>query len=150
EDKALSQKTWNELPPISISEVLSNVKPGATVLLEGRKAQGSAAAPLLAQQRYGRGQTLAFTATDTWRWRMRMDSKSNAHETFWRQMLRYLVSAAPMQIEVAAEQGVYAMDDLVRIVADIRDKHYNPVNDAKTTVRVTKPSGVTVVVPLQF
>jgi hypothetical protein len=129
------------------------VKPGATVLLEGRGTGTGAAArsaPLLVQQRYGRGQTLAFTATDTWRWRMRMDSKSNAHETFWRQMLRYLVSVAPMQIEVGAEQDVYVMDDAVRIVADIRDKHYNAVNDAKATVRVTKPSGATVDVPLKF
>jgi uncharacterized membrane protein len=153
EDRALSQKTWNDLPPISISEVLTNVKPGATVLLEGRGTGAGTAArsvPLLAQQRYGRGQTLAFTATDTWRWRMRMDSKSNAHETFWRQMLRYLVSGAPMQIEVGAEQDVYVMDDSIRVVADIRDKHYNAVNDAKATVRVTKPSGATLDVPLKF
>jgi hypothetical protein len=104
----------------------------------------------LAQQKYGRGQTLALTATDTWRWRMKMDSKSNAHETFWRQMLRYLVSGTPRQIEVSAQQDVYVMDDTVRVVADIRDKHYNPVNDARATARITKPSGGTVDVPLKF
>ena len=96
EDRAVSQKTWNDLPPISISEGLKNVKPGAAVLLEAKRAGASSPpVPLLALQRYGRGQTLAFTATDTWRWRMRMDSKSNAHETFWRQLLRYLVSNTP-------------------------------------------------------
>ena len=151
EDRAVSQKTWNELPAISISEVLKTVKPGATLLLEGKRTGASSSvAPLLAQQRYGRGQTLAFTATDTWRWRMRMDSKSNAHETFWRQMLRYLVSGTPRQIEVGAEKDVYVMDDTVRIVADIRDKHYNPVNDARASARVTKPSGTTIDVPLKF
>ena len=151
EDRAASQKTWNDLPPISISEGLKNVKPGATVLLEGKRASAPAAVvPLLAQQRYGRGQSLAFTATDTWRWRMRMDSKSTAHETFWRQMLRYLVSGTPNQVEVGAEKDVYVMDDTVRVVADIRDKHYNAVNDAHATVRVTKPSGKTLDVPLKF
>src|SRR5262245_24831260 len=151
EDRALSQKTWNELPPISISETLRTVKPGATVLLEAKRAGASSpAVPLLAQQRYGRGQTLAFTATDTWRWRMRMDSKSNAHETFWRQMLRYLVSSTPDRIEVGGEQDVYVMDDTVRVVADIRDKKYNPVNDARATARITKPSGATVDIPLKF
>ena len=151
EDRALSQEIWNELPPISISEALKAVKPGATVLLEAKRTGSSApAVPLLVQQRYGRGQTLAFTATDTWRWRMRMDSKSNAHETFWRQMLRYLVSGSPMQIEVGADQDVYVMGDSVRIVADIRDKRYNAVNDAHATVRVTKPSGATLNVPLKF
>lgn len=151
EDRALSQKTWNDLPLISIAEPLSGVKPGATVLLEARRS-GSAGAPipLLVQQRYGSGQTLAFTATDTWRWRMRMDSKSNAHETFWRQMLRYLVSSSPLQTEVSTEQDVYAMDDTGRIVADIRDKRFNAVTDALATARVTKPSGETVDVPLRF
>ena len=151
EDRAINQKTWNELPPISVSEVLTGVKPGASVLLEARKTGGSSqAVPLLIQQRYGRGQTLALTASDTWRWRMRMDSKSNAHETFWRQMLRYLVSTTPLQTEVAADQDVYAMDDTVRIIADIRDKRFNPVNDAHATARITKPSGVVVDVPLKF
>lgn len=151
EDRVLSQKTWNDLPLISIAETLNGVKAGATVLLEARRSESAGTpVPLLVQQRYGRGQTLAFTATDTWRWRMRMDSKSNAHETFWRQMLRYLVSSSPLQTEVSAEQDVYAMEDTVRIVADIRDKRFNAVPEAHATARVTRPSGATVDVPLKF
>ena len=152
EDRGANQKAWNELPQISVSQVLSNVKPGASVLLEARRVEGSGpqSAPLLIQQRYGRGQTLALTAADTWRWRMKMDSKNNAHETFWRQMLRYLVSGTPQQIEIGTEKEVYALDDTVSIVADIRDKKFNPVGDANATARVTKPSGVVVDVPLKF
>ena len=152
DDRGVNQKAWNELPPISVSQVLANVKPGASVLLEARRVEGagSQSAPLLVQQRYGRGQTLALTAADTWRWRMRMDSKNNAHETFWRQMLRYVVSGTPRQIEIGAERDVYAMDDIVNIVADIRDKRFNPVSDAHATARVTKPSGLVVDVPLSF
>jgi uncharacterized membrane protein len=152
DDRGANQKAWNDLPPISVSEVLSNVKPGASVLLEARRVEGGGpqSAPLLVQQRYGRGQTLALTASDTWRWRMRMDSKNNAHETFWRQMLRYVVSGTPNQIEIGAEKDVYSMDDTVNIVADVRDKKFNPVSDAHATARVTKPSGVVVDVPLKF
>jgi uncharacterized membrane protein len=151
EDRAQNQKTWNELPPVSVSQALTNVKPGATVLLEARKVEGGGAqVPLLAQQRYGRGQTLALTASDTWRWRMRMDSKNNAHETFWRQMLRYVVSGTPRQIEVGTAKDVYSMDDTVNLVADVRDKKFNPVGDAHATARVTKPSGAIVDVPLNF
>jgi hypothetical protein len=79
-----------------------------------------------------------------------MDSKSTAHETFWRQTLRYLVSTTPFQTEVSAEQDVYAVDDMVRVIADIRDKRFNPVNDAHATARITKPSGAVVDVPLKF
>jgi len=81
---------------------------------------------------------------------MKMDSKNNAHETFWRQMLRYLVSGTPQQIEIGTEREVYALDDNVNIVADIRDKRFNPVADAHATARVTKPSGTIVDVPLKF
>ena len=151
EDRAQNQKTWNELPPVSVSQALTSVKPGATVLLEARKADGAGAhIPLLVQQRYGRGQTLALTASDTWRWRMRMDSKNNAHETFWRQMLRYVVSGTPRQTEVSTAKDVYSLDDTINIVADVRDKKYNAAGDANATARVTKPSGATVDVPLKF
>ena len=151
EDRGANQKAWAELPPISISEALANVKPGATVLLEARKVDGSGAqVPLLVQQRYGRGQTLALTASDTWRWRMRMDAKNNSHETFWRQMLRYVVSGTPQQIEVSTAKDVYSMDDTVNIVADVRDKKFNAVGDAHATARVTKPSGAIIDVPLKF
>ncbi|MBV9929312.1 MAG: hypothetical protein JOZ96_30140 [Acidobacteria bacterium] len=154
EDRQQSQKTWSELPPVSVPEAPAGVKPGATVLLEARRAEGAGraggAVTLLAQQRYGRGQALAFAASDTWRWRMRMDSKSNAHENFWRQMLRYLVQTTPRQFEVAAEQDVYADGDTVRIVADLRDKKFDPAADARAVAHVTKPSGATVEVPLRF
>jgi hypothetical protein len=81
---------------------------------------------------------------------MGMDSKSNAHENFWRQMLRYLVQFSPRQFEVAAEQDVYAPGDAVRIVADIRDRKFHPVTDARASARIVKPSGATVDVPLRF
>lgn len=151
EDRAASQKIWNDLPPVSVPEALDGVKPGATVLVEARRASGGGApVPLLAHQRYGRGHALAFTASDTWRWQMKMDSKSNAHENFWRQMLRYLVSISPAQVEVAAEQDVYGLGDPVRVVADVRDKKFNAAADAQASARVVKPSGATVEVPLRF
>jgi hypothetical protein len=79
-----------------------------------------------------------------------MDSKSTAHETFWRQMLRFLVSGTPLQTEVSSERDVYALDDTVRIVADVRDKKFNAISDAHTIARVTKPSGAVIDVPLKF
>lgn len=65
-------------------------------------------------------------------------------------MLRYVVSGTPQQIEIGAERDVYAMDDTINIVADVRDKRFNPVSDAHATARVTKPSGTIVDVPLKF
>jgi hypothetical protein len=60
------------------------------------------------------------------------------------------VSTTPLQTELNSEHDVYVMDDTLRLVADIRDKRFNPVSDAHVTARVTKPSGATVDVPLKF
>src|SRR5262249_52388697 len=73
EDRNLSVKAWEELPPISVPEVLTNPKPGASVILEARSvADKNRSVPLLAEERYGRGRTMALTTNDTWRWRMEM------------------------------------------------------------------------------
>ena len=81
---------------------------------------------------------------------MELESKNNAHEAFWRQMLRYLVSTTPGPVEAASERDVYATGDPVNLHAEVDDKKYEPVKDAQVTARITKPSGATVEVPMQF
>jgi len=151
EDRALSAKAWEELPPISIPELLTSAKPGATVILEANNINDrNRTAPLLAEERYGRGRTMALTANDTWRWRMETPSKNNSHETFWRQLLRYLVSATPRQYEVAAERDVYTKGDAVVLRGEVNDKKFNAVTDAQVVARITKPSGATAEIPLKI
>ena len=150
-DPAANAKAWDELPPITVPESLTQTKPGATVLVEARGLRDrNRAVPLLAEQRYGRGRTLALTASDTWRWRMELDLKNIAHETFWRQLLRYLVSTTPGPVEAASERDVYAAGDVVGLRADVGDKKYEPIKDAQVTAQITKPSGASVIVPMKF
>jgi hypothetical protein len=151
EDRALSAKAWEELAPISIPEMLAGAKPGATVILEANAINDrNHTTPLLVEERYGRGRSMALTANDTWRWRMEMPSQNNAHETFWRQLLRYLVSASPRQYEVAAERDVYTKGDMVILRGEVSDKKFNAVTDAQVVARVTKPSGATAEIPLKI
>lgn len=151
EDRNLSAKAWSELPPITVPEVLSNSKPGATTVLEARSTNApNRVVPLLVEQRYGRGRSMALTTNDTWRWRMELDSKNTSHETFWRQMLRHLVSTTPDQFEVTAERDVYLSSEPINIRADINDKKFDAVTDAQVTAVVTKPSGVTSELPLKI
>jgi len=151
EDRALSAKAWEELPPISIPELLANAKPGATVILEANNINDrNRTTPMLAEERYGRGRTLALTSNDTWRWRMELPSQNYAHETFWRQLLRYQVSATPNQYEVAAERDVYTKGDTVVLRGEVNDKKFNAVTDAQVVARVTKPSGATAEIPLKI
>jgi uncharacterized membrane protein len=151
EDRNLSAKAWDELPPISIPEILAQTKPGATVILEARNiTDRNRVVPLLAEERYGRGRTMALTTNDTWRWRMELDSKNTSHETFWRQLLRYLVSTTPNQYEAAAERDVYAPGDTLNLRGEVNDKKFDPVTDAQVTATVTKPSGASAEIPLQI
>lgn len=154
EDDAANSKSWEELPLVSIPQAFGAVKPGAAVLLEARRTNNNraegAAVPLLVEERYGRGLSLALAASDTWRWQMRLDAKKNQHETFWRQMLRYLASQAPRQTEISATQAVSALGDQVRLVADVRDGKFEPIKDARVKARVSAPSGEIAEVPLVF
>jgi uncharacterized membrane protein len=151
EDRALSAKAWDELPLISLPEILTTAKPGASVILEARNTNDrNLVAPLLTEQRYGRGRAMALTSNDTWRWRMELPSQNNAHETFWRQLLRYLVSATPNQYEVGAERDVYPTGDVVTLRGEVNDKKFNPITDAQVVALVTKPSGASIEIPLKI
>ncbi|MGH9800529.1 MAG: glutamine amidotransferase, partial [Blastocatellia bacterium] len=151
EDRAQSAKVWDEMPPISVPEALTTTKPGATVILEARHiTDKNRVLPLLVEQRYGRGRTLAFTTNDSWRWRMEVSSQYNHHETFWRQLLRYLVSTTPRQFEVASERDVYVPGDTISLRSEVNDKKFEPIRDAQVTATITKPSGATVDLPLKI
>ncbi len=151
EDRNQSAKIWDELPLISVPEALTSLKPGATTILEARHVTDkNRVLPLLAEQRYGRGRTMALTTNDTWRWRMEMPSQNNYHETFWRQLLRYLVSTTPNQFEVASERDVYVAGDTVNLRSEINDKKFEAIRDAQVTARVAKPSGATIELPLKI
>ncbi|HQR33555.1 MAG TPA: glutamine amidotransferase [Blastocatellia bacterium] len=151
EDRAQSAKVWDDLPPISIPEALTSTKPGATIILEARHiTDKNRVLPLLVEQRYGRGRTLAFTTNDSWRWRMEVSSQYNYHETFWRQLLRYLVSTTPGQFEVSSERDVYVPGDTISLRSEINDKKFEPIRDAQVTTTITKPSGGTVELPLKI
>ncbi len=151
EDRNQSAKIWDELPAISIPEILTGTKPGATIILEARGVNDKTRnLPLLVEQRYGRGRSLAFTTNDSWRWRMEVSSQNNYHETFWRQLLRYLVSTTPRQFEVASERDVYVPGDTISVRSEINDKKFEAIRDAQVTAIVTKPSGATVELPLKI
>lgn len=135
-------KSWEQMPAITLPEVLSETKPGATVILEARSADGAGqSAPLLVEERYGRGRTLAMMASDTWRWRMMLDSKNKVFETFWRNLMRYMVESVRRQVEADLERTAYVTGEPVRIRVEVADKKFTGIADAQVSARVTTPTG---------
>jgi uncharacterized membrane protein len=142
DQREANQAAWEQMPPVTIPEILVETKPGATVILEARsKTDQTRAVPVLAEERYGRGRTIALTTSDTWRWRMLLDSRNNSYESFWRNMLRYLVESVRRQVEVQSDRTNYATGEPVRLRAEVADKKYSSVSDAQVNARVTSPTG---------
>ncbi|MDX1487443.1 MAG: hypothetical protein R3268_04530, partial [Acidiferrobacterales bacterium] len=131
---------------------LHRVKPGALILLEGRAPALQAPLPVLTQQRFGRGQVLAFNVQDTWRWQMHQDIPldDQSHETLWRQLLRWLAQSAPNRVTIHAGAQDVSAQEPVEITAEVVDAAYLPQNNADVHLRVTTPLGDRLRLPMTW
>lgn len=141
-------RSWDHLPQLKDWNVVDRPKPGAVTLAEVTTPSARTPRPLLAFQRFGRGQALALMTSSTWQWQMKQDSKDKSFETFWRQITRWLVSTAKPPVTVETDRETYSRDEPIRVRAEVRDKSYHAINDAQVEATITTPSGRTVVRPL--
>lgn len=145
-----SLKAWEQMPAITLPETASGIKPGATVILEARSVSDkNRSVPLLIEQRYGRGRTLALMASDTWRWRMMLEFKNKSFDTFWKNLLRYLVESTRKKIEASTPRTFYGRSEQVNLRVEVADEKYLAVSDAQVTARIIAPSGKSAEVQLR-
>ncbi|HUF48818.1 MAG TPA: hypothetical protein VMM93_13455 [Vicinamibacterales bacterium] len=142
---------WRKLPPVYSQNTVGEVKPGATLLLDGVADRGGNR-PILAYQRYGRGKALTLAVQDTWMWRMHhtMAVDDPTHHNFWRRMLRWLVDGVPDRVMVSARPERVQPGDPVSLAVDVYDAEYAGINDARVTARVRMPSGRVESVPMDW
>jgi uncharacterized membrane protein len=147
-----TEAKWETLPPVTVVNAVTEVRPGATTLLAGAGEDLAGQQVVLAHQRYGRGKALAFTAQDSWIWQMHADVPADdmSHETFWQQLLRWLVDDVPEAVAAALEREQVERLEAVRLVATVGDSTYIEVNDAEVVARVTSPTGVVTELPLEW
>lgn len=144
-------KDWGDLPPVNDYNKTLDAKLGGIVLARGQPAQKGGADPiLLAYQRYGRGRTMALTTGSTWHWQMGMDYKDQTHEMFWKQTLRWLVSNSPDPVMITSDKDTYLPGETVRLTADISNKNFERMNNAKVVAKVTNPDGLSETIPLDW
>jgi len=137
-NEAASTARWSDMPILTSVNAIREVKPGATVLLNGTDEKRRDQV-VLVSQRYGRGKTLAFPVQDSWHWQMdvKMTVEDQTHENYWRQLLRWLVDGVPNTVEV-------------HTTTDRVDPSYVEVNDARVIAKVTGPKGSVEEVPMQW
>jgi uncharacterized membrane protein len=149
-DAATNNKIWTQLPPLEDFNRVGAVKPGGVVLAQGDPENSSGNPILLAFQRYGRGRTMVFPTGSSWHWQMEMNHEDQTSELFWKQMLRWLVSASPAAVMITTDKDTYLPGELVSISADVANKAFTRLNDARVSARLTGPDGTNENLPLDW
>ncbi|MYG35862.1 MAG: DUF3416 domain-containing protein, partial [Gemmatimonadetes bacterium] len=169
-----SAARWDSLPPVSTTNLITELKPGATELLQGVVVESPGAAPgavgaaedaaglestgdagdrvVMAFQRYGRGRSMVLAVQDTWLWQMdsTVPLEDLSHENFWRQLMRWLVAETPDPVEAAPAQVTVEAGEPVTLEATVLDAGFVEVNGAAVNARVTLPTGETRNVPMEW
>jgi uncharacterized membrane protein len=139
---------WKSMPYLADHQDAGQAKPGAAVLLEARPApRGSL--PLLAVHNYGRGRVAVFATGGSWRWQMGQDSKDMSHETFWRQLGRWIVNHAQGRVAAYTPRAVLSGERRAALLAEVRDRNYLPAPGATVEATVIGPGGLTDVAVLE-
>src|SRR4029079_15503505 len=127
------------LPDLADFETVGELKPGAETLLEARFMGKTE--PLLVHQRFGLGNVYVLATGGTWRWQMQLPHEDQRHETFWRQLLQALATAAPPRVTLSADHGFYGDESTVTLRADVRNESFERADDAKVSVEVSDGLG---------
>ena len=146
------RERWDSLPPVTTVNPISQVRPGATALLSGSGEQLALEQIVLAFQRYGRGKSIALTIQDSWLWQMHADVplEDQSHETFWQQMIRWLVDGVPEAVEAVTDREQVEPGESVQLVTNVGDSSYIEVNNATVTARITSPTGTVEELPVSW
>ncbi len=147
EDAERNAERWKKLPALADYQETGEPKPGAVVLAE-LKAPDGRTLPLLVTQNYGRGRSAVFATGGSWRWQMRQELSDQSHELFWQQLLRWLVTGTPGQVVASTPRPVLSDESRVPLRAEVRDKAFRPVADARVEARLMGP-GVSETIELQ-
>jgi uncharacterized membrane protein len=147
DDPAANAAKWKSLPYLMDYEDPGIPKPGAAVLAnmitpEGRKL------PLLITENFGRGRTAIMATGGSWRWQMSSPLGDTAHDLFWQQLLRWLVSDTPGRVAASVPAQMLLDNGAVTITAEVRDQQYNPAPDARVEAHILGPSGVSALVEM--
>jgi uncharacterized membrane protein len=147
DDPAANAAKWKQLPFLMDYEDPGTPKPGADVLAnmttpEGRKL------PLLITEHFGRGRTAIMATGGSWRWQMSSPLGDTAHDLFWQQLLRWLVSDTPGHVAASVPAQMLLDNGAVTLTAEVRDQQYNPAPDAKVEAHILGPSGVSALIEM--
>jgi uncharacterized membrane protein len=140
---------WNKMPELANYAAMGAPKPGAVVLMDVAEPGQHRPTPLLAIENYGLGRTAILATEGTWRWKMLQDHTDTTDFTFWKQLMRWLVTETPGQVTTSTPHQVLSDDTHVPLRAVVRDKTYSVVPGATVEATITRPDGAVSTVELK-
>ncbi len=143
---------WEALPSVTTLNPITRLKPGATGLLTGGTEEDRERQVVLAFHRYGRGKVIVLPIQDSWIWQMHADIplEDQTHETFWRQLLRWLTDGVPEQVGAQSERELVEPGQPVNLLVEVGDSAYAEVNNANVVAVVRDPSGDSMTITLDW
>jgi len=141
-----TQATWKRLAMMDgTNRTLGLADESAALLVHPGLTEGGQPLPVLAVREVGEGRSLALTVDASWRWSFSEAASGRGNQAylrFWKNALRWLVADPDdRRVVVAPSRENVLLGDSVRLVVNVRDAGYGPVEGARVTGTVIAPSG---------
>jgi len=134
------KRRLDDVAPFGVLNKVRGIKPGASVIATVSDTNGKTQHPALAVQRFGNGRVGAMMLGDIWHWGFKDEANHKDMDKAWRQLMRWLVSDVPARTELLVEQKPGDPNQAVRLQVRVRDKKFQPLDNATVTLHV-RPVG---------
>ena len=146
DDPQSNRERWQKLPYLMDYQNIGVPKAGASVL--ANLTAGGKPMPLLVTEPYGRGRTAALATSGTWRWQMNLPVGDSTFDTYWQQLLRWLVTDSHGPVVASVDRRELYDDGRATLAAEVRDADYDLTPDATVEAHVLGPNGIAARLPL--
>ena len=133
--ESLEYERLESMPEFQVINLVTEVKPGASVLMQAKSPFSGETYPALVSQRYGSGRSMVLAVGDLWRWQMHDKTDSGDLGKAWRQMIRGLIADVPNRIDIDLQREHTKAGSTMRIQVGVKDEKYWPIDNAN--VRLT-------------
>jgi hypothetical protein len=140
-NEAEEQRRLGEMSGFQVISKVNGIKPAAQVLASVVDPAGTRH-PALVAHSYGDGRGAALLVGDMWRWSLRREEGApDDLAKAWRQTVRWLVADVPQRIETSLDWTGAGASDAVTLRVRVRDKIYEPQENAGVQIEITAPEG---------
>ena len=144
DNEIAERERLERMPNFEVLNRMNKVKPGASVLAEGR-IDDKEQVPVFISQRFGKGRTATFMIGDMWRWALHHEGASPSPLfQAWRQMIRWMIADVPKSIQMQLGES-RGSNRVANILVQVKGTDFKSVDNAVVKISVTSPNGKTIV-----